>query len=64
MEPDYKKIGKRIARRRKELGLRQAEVCERVGNQRQILVLYRTGDIHPIVGSNHEIGNRFRYNTG
>ena len=31
MEPDYKKIGKRIARRRKELGLRQAEVCERVG---------------------------------
>ena len=29
MELDYSEIGKRIARRRKELGLRQAEVCER-----------------------------------
>lgn len=29
MELDYREIGKRIARRRKELGLRQAEVCER-----------------------------------
>ena len=31
MELDYSEIGKRIARRRKELGLRQAEVCERAG---------------------------------
>lgn len=31
MELDYAEIGKRVARRRKELGLRQAEVCERVG---------------------------------
>lgn len=31
MELDYSKIGKRIARRRKELGLKQAEVCERAG---------------------------------
>lgn len=29
MELDYTEIGKRIARRRKELGLRQVEVCER-----------------------------------
>ncbi len=29
MELDYTEIGKRIARRRKELGLKQAEVCER-----------------------------------
>lgn len=29
MELDYAEIGKRIARRRKELGLRQVEVCER-----------------------------------
>ena len=29
MELDYSEIGKRIARRRKELGLRQTEVCER-----------------------------------
>ena len=31
MELDYKEIGKRIARRRKELGLRQAQVCEKAG---------------------------------
>ena len=31
MELDYAQIGKRIARRRKELGLKQAEVCERAG---------------------------------
>ena len=28
---DYTEIGKRIARRRKELGLRQVQVCERAG---------------------------------
>lgn len=31
MELDYTEIGKRIAHRRKELGLKQAEVCERAG---------------------------------
>ena len=31
MELDYAQIGKRIAARRKELGLRQVEVCERAG---------------------------------
>ena len=31
MELDYTEIGKRISRRRKELGLRQVEVCERAG---------------------------------
>lgn len=29
VELDYSLIGKRIARRRKELGLKQSEVCER-----------------------------------
>lgn len=29
MELDYSEIGKRIAQRRKELGLKQIEVCER-----------------------------------
>lgn len=29
MELDYSEIGKRIARRRKELGLKQAQVCEK-----------------------------------
>jgi len=31
MELDYRQIGKRIAQRRKELGLRQVEVCEKAG---------------------------------
>lgn len=31
MELDYTEIGRRIARRRKELGLKQTEVCERAG---------------------------------
>ena len=31
MELDYAEIGRRIAQRRKELGLKQAEVCERAG---------------------------------
>lgn len=31
MELDYTEIGKRIAQRRKELGLKQTEVCERAG---------------------------------
>ena len=31
MELDYSEIGKRIAARRRELGLRQVKVCERAG---------------------------------
>lgn len=31
MELDYAEIGKRIARRRKKMGLRQVEVCEKAG---------------------------------
>ena len=31
MELDYTEVGRRIARRRKELGLRQVQVCERAG---------------------------------
>lgn len=31
MELDYSEIGRRIARRRKELGFRQVQVCERAG---------------------------------
>lgn len=31
MEIDYSEIGKRIAHRRKELGLKQTVVCERAG---------------------------------
>ncbi len=31
MELDYTLIGKRIARRRRQLGLRQVQVCEQAG---------------------------------
>ena len=31
MELDYSEIGRRIARRRKKLGLREVQVCERAG---------------------------------
>lgn len=31
MELDYSEIGRRIARRRKALGLRQTQVCEKAG---------------------------------
>lgn len=31
MELDYSEIGRRIARRRKELGFRQTQVCEKAG---------------------------------
>ena len=31
MELVYKEIGRRIAKRRKEMGLRQVQVCERAG---------------------------------
>ena len=31
MDLDYGEIGKRIARRRKQLGLRQVQVCEKAG---------------------------------
>ena len=31
MDLDYAQIGKRIAQRRKKLGLKQTEVCERAG---------------------------------
>lgn len=31
MELEYSEIGRRIAKRRKELGLRQVQVCERAG---------------------------------
>lgn len=31
MKLDYAEIGRRIARRRKEMGLRQVQVCERAG---------------------------------
>lgn len=46
MEIDYCEIGKRIARRRKELGLKQAEVCERAGiNDKYLSCIERASSI-------------------
>lgn len=46
MELDYSEIGKRVARRRKELGLRQTEVCERAGiNDKYLSCIERASSI-------------------
>lgn len=46
MELDYTEIGRRIARRRKELGLRQIEVCERAGiNDKYLSCIERASSI-------------------
>lgn len=46
MELDYSEIGKRIARRRKELGLKQVEVCERAGiNDKYLSCIERAASI-------------------
>lgn len=46
MEIDYCEIGKRIARRRKELGLKQTEVCERAGiNDKYLSCIERASSI-------------------
>lgn len=39
MELDYAQIGKRIAARRKELGLKQTEVCDKAGIHDKYLIL-------------------------
>jgi len=46
MELDYSQIGKRIARRRKQLGLKQTEVCERAGiNDKYLSAIERATSI-------------------
>lgn len=46
MELDYSEIGRRIARRRKELGLRQIQVCERAGiNDKYLSCIERSTSI-------------------
>ena len=46
MELDYSEIGKRVARRRKELGLRQVEVCEQAGiNDKYLSCIERASSI-------------------
>ncbi len=46
MELDYSEIGRRVARRRKELGLRQTEVCERAGiNDKYLSCIERASSI-------------------
>ena len=46
MELDYAEIGRRIARRRKELGLRQVQVCERASiNDKYLSCIERAASI-------------------
>ena len=46
MKLDYSEIGKRIAHRRKELGLRQVQVCERAGiNDKYLSCIERSTSI-------------------
>lgn len=46
MDLDYSVIGKRVARRRRELGLRQVQVCERAGiNGKYLSCIERTTSI-------------------
>ncbi len=46
MELDYLEIGRRIARRRKDLGLKQTEVCERAGiNDKYLSCIERAASI-------------------
>lgn len=46
MELDYAEIGRRIANRRKELGLKQTEVCERAGiNDKYLSCIERAASI-------------------
>ena len=46
MELDYSQIGKRIAQRRKDLGLKQVEVCERAGiNDKYLSCIERAASI-------------------
>lgn len=49
MELDYGEIGKRIAQRRKKLGLRQAQVCEMAGiNDKYLSCIERATSIPSI----------------
>lgn len=46
MNLDYSELGRRIAKRRKELGLRQVEVCERAGiNDKYLSCVERAASI-------------------
>lgn len=46
MELDYSEIGRRIARRRRELGLRQTAVCEKAGiNDKYLSSIERAASI-------------------
>ncbi len=47
MKIDYKKVGKRISKRRKELGLKQYEVCEMIDVNYKYLSNLETGRSAP-----------------
>lgn len=47
MELDYKEVGKRMAKRRKELGLKQYEVCEMIDVNYKYISNLETGRSAP-----------------
>ena len=57
MELDYKAIGKRIAQRRKKLGLKQYEVEERANISYKYLSIIERGFLHPLHRSHHAPGH-------
>ena len=59
MKLDYKEIGRRIAHRRKQLGLKQATVEEMA----EISLLYRTGYLHSLHRGPHASGHRAGHHT-
>lgn len=63
MKLDYKEIGRRIAHRRKQLGLKQATVEEMGRYWGEISLLYRTGYLHSLHRGPHASGHRAGHHT-
>lgn len=62
MKIDYTALGKRIAKRRKELGLKQYEVCELIDVNYKYLSNIETGRSAPSLSYNEPL-LRAEYNT-
>ena len=64
MTLDYTEIGKRIARRRKELGLKQSEVEKKADLGYKIPFQHRTQYFHSFRRSYHAAGCCLGHNPG
>ena len=63
MTIDYTEIGKRIARRRKALGLKQSEVEEKAGLGQKYLSNIERSISHSLYRSHHEISLCLKHNS-